>query len=268
MTWILLIVITLLPALGWFFLWRIQDQEREPWKAMTTCFVLGMLAPLMVFGLGYMFPGVFTLERSLWTIFCLALLEEVVKGLLLIVGIEIHEQWFTQIVDGLIYGSTIGLGFAFVENILYLIDFVTVDMSFVVVYLVRSLNTMLAHSLFVAFFGFFYASAYLRKEIFPEKKREKPWHHFFLNLWESLPLHVTMFHLLPNRPSKRGHYPGSLIFEGILLASLLHFIFNGLFEWEFYGMNWSFLTVPFVAMMGYGVWRMFLHEVYVRMVGK
>jgi len=147
---------------------------------------------------------------------------------------------------------------------LYLIDFSSFGADFAFVYLGRSLNTMVAHTLFTALFGFFYASAYLRKEIFPKKKREKPWSHFGKNLSEALPFHVTMFHLLPNRPSKHGHYPGSLILEGILLASLLHALFNLLFQWELGTVNLGFLTFPLVFFGS--IWG--LENVYFEYVSK
>lgn len=256
-------LIAALPALMWFFLWRVQDKEREPFHAMLWCFFLGMMASLPFFFLKQFDISV---GSDSWQIFLFAFLEETVKAVMVVIGIEISRHWFTQIVDGLIYGSAVALGFAFVENMVYLIDFTSSASSFVTVYLVRSLDTMLGHTLFTALFGFFYASAYLRKEIFPEKKKEKPWYHFCLNLWEALPFHVTLFHLLPNRPSKHGHYPGSLILEGILLASVLHGIFNLLHQKTSWGTSLGFLTVPLVFFVMYGIWRMFLQGVYVRVV--
>ncbi|MGE3278659.1 MAG: PrsW family glutamic-type intramembrane protease [Candidatus Altimarinota bacterium] len=256
-------LIVALPALMWFFLWRVQDKEREPFHAMLWCFFLGVAASLPFFVLKQV--GI-SVGNDSWQIFLFAFLEEIVKAIMVVIGIEISRHWFTQIVDGLIYGSAVALGFAFAENVFYLIDLVGSTSSLVTVYLVRSLDTMLGHTLFTALFGFFYASAYLRKEIFPKKKKEKPWYHFFFNLWEALPLHVTLFHLLPNRPSKHGHYPGSLILEGILVASGLHGLFNLLHHKTFLGTSLGFLTVPLVSLVVYGIWRMFLQGVYVRVV--
>jgi len=261
------VLITLLPALSWFFLWRWQDQEKEPFRAMLLCFLFGMLATVPFFLLG----DYASLFEDAWNTVFWAVMEEVVKALLLIGAIELTRHWFTQIVDGMIYGAALALGFAFAENLFYLwplFESLSFGPDFWVVYLVRSLNTMVAHSLFTALFGFFYASAYLRKEVFPEKKKEKPWAHFWKNLWESLPLHVTLVHLLPNRPSKHGHYPGSLIFEGILVASLLHALFNALLQWEWQGTNLTFLTFPLVFLMAWVLWRVFLGDVYVKIVKK
>jgi RsiW-degrading membrane proteinase PrsW (M82 family) len=242
-----------------------QDKEKEPFRAMLWCFLLGITASVPFFLLRSF--EVFQSFQDAWEfILGFAFLEEVVKALLLILAIEISRHWFTQIVDGLIYGSALALGFAFAENIFYVLQFLSSTVDFAIVYFIRSIDTMVGHTLFTALFGFFYASAYLRKEIFPNKKKEKPWYHFRFNLWEALPLHVTLFHILPNRPSKHGHYPGSLVLEGILVASGLHAIFNLLFARSFQGTSLGFLTMPLIFLLTYLLWRMFLHDVYVKVV--
>lgn len=263
MHYFLIVVIAFLPALFWLFLWRLQDKEEEPLRAMLWCFFFGMLATVPFF-LIERWGGLSSILglSPTWSLFFLALLEEITKALMVIAGIEMSQRWFTQIVDGFIYASAVALGFSFVENVMVFSQLGSLGESSVVVYLVRSLNTMLGHTLFTAMFGFFYASAYLRKDIFPKKKREKPWRHFWSNLWESLPLHVTLFHILPNRPSKYGHFPGSLLFEGLLLASLLHGFFNVLWS----GRDWGFLTAPFLFVLVYLVWRMFFQRVYIKIV--
>lgn len=263
MPFVFLSFIVFLPVLVWFFLWRIQDKEKEPFHAMLWCFFLGIVASLPFFFLRWW--GIES-GSSTFLVFLFAFLEEVAKALLLVVAIEVSRHWFTQIVDGLIYGSALALGFAFAENIFYLLDFASVSAEFVTVYFVRSLNTMLGHTVFTALFGFFYASAYLRKEIFPNKKKEKPWYHFRFNLWEALPLHVTLFHILPNRPSNHGHYPGSLILEGILVASGLHGIFNVLHNLSFGETSLGFLTVPFIFGLAYLLWRKFFQTIYIKVV--
>ena len=265
--WLFLLVV-LLPALVWVLIWWFQDQEKEPFFAMLLAFVLGGLSTWIlsevysVIDLSFLGPG------STFEIFSLSVVEEVLKALMLILCIELTHKWFTQIVDGLVYGAAVALGFAFVENLYYLWPFMQSGAEFFVIYAIRSLNTMVAHSLFTALFGFFYANAYLREEIFPEKKREKPWHHFWKNVWEALPFHVTLLHILPNRPSGHGHYPGSLILEGLMMASLLHGAFNCLLQIEVGGMDLSFMTFPLVFIMAYVIWRLFLHDVYVKLVSR
>jgi RsiW-degrading membrane proteinase PrsW (M82 family) len=260
-----IVLISLLPALGWFFLWRFQDKEKEPFRAMLLCFVFGMLATIPFFLLKSFPELIAGLHENLQTLI-LAFGEEIIKAILLILAVEFTHKWFTQIVDGLIYGAALALGFAFAENLSYLLELSTIDGSFIVVYLVRSLNTMVAHSLFTGLFGFFYATAYLNKAIFPKKKREKPWRHFLKNIGEALPFHITLMHLLPHRPSKHGHYPGVVILEGILVAGLLHAVFNLFLQVEYEGTKLAFLTYPLLFLIAYFVWRMFLVDLYTKIV--
>ena len=264
----LIIIITLLPAIAWFFLWRAQDKEKEPYKAMIWCFALGILASVPFFLIKTFFPELVEIMNDYLELYLFAFLEEILKALILVLAIEISRKWFSQVVDGLIYGSAVALGFAFAENVFYLSGFLTLDFSFVMVYLVRSINTMVAHTMFTGLFGFFYASAYLREEIFHLGKRVKPWSNFWNHFWQSLYFHVTIFHILPNRPSDKGHYPGSLILEGILVVSLAHVLFNYLLQKQINGINIGFLTFPLVFALGYLCWRLFLQGIYTRIVHK
>ena len=251
-----------LPLLAWFFLWRAQDQEKEPFKAMIICLFFGLIAAGCTLFLGSFIEGF----SGVWELWIYAFLEEFIKAFLLVAAIECTRHWFTQIVDGLIYGAAIGLGFSLAENMVYLTELPQTDALFWTVYLVRSLNTMVAHSLFTGLFGFFYASAYLRKEIFPESKKEKPWHHFLKNIGEAMPLHVTIFHLLPHRPSNHGHYPGSLILEGMIVVTLLHGFLNTFLTQQLNGYSLSFLTYPLLFFLAWMVWRIFLAKIYTKIV--
>lgn len=235
---------------------------------MLFCFLLGIVASLPFFILSEWSAVLLLGIGPIATVATLAFFEEFMKALMLIFSIELSRRWFTQIVDGLIYASSVALGFSFAENIYYLLDFVSFDVEFAIVYAIRSFNTMVAHTVFAAFFGFFYASAYLRDEIFPKMKRVKPWEYFWKNLGESLPLHVTFSHLLPNRPSKHGHFPGSLMLEGIFVATLLHALFNIFLKERLFGTSLSFLTFPLVMVTGYLLWRIFLQRMYIKIVKK
>lgn len=263
----IVILITIIPAVAWFFLWRSMDKEKEPFRAMLWCFILGILATVPFYVLRTFFPELVNSLDQTFSLYFFAFFEEIFKAMMLIMAIEISSKYFSQIVDGLIYGSALALGFAFAENVYYLYEFLAFDFSFLMIYLVRSMNTMVAHTMFTALFGFFYASAYLRDDIFRSSgRRGKPWHYFRKHIWQSLPLHVTIFHILPNRPSKQGHFPGSLILEGIIVASLLHVLFNYLLRVEIGGVNIGFLTYPLIFGLGYLVWRMFLQKIYVKVV--
>lgn len=78
------------------------------------------------------------------------IIEELTKGLGLLVLVFVFRKYFTGPVDGIIYISLIGAGFAFTENILYFGEtylYGTVgDLTFI--FILRGIFSPLAHTLF------------------------------------------------------------------------------------------------------------------------
>jgi hypothetical protein len=66
------------------------------------------------------------------------------------------------------------------------------------------------------------------------------------------PLHITIFHLLPKKDSAKGHTSGEVIIEGLIVAVLLHALFNLLLFYTPGGKSLAFLTVP--ILLGAGSW--------------
>src|SRR5690606_33356664 len=87
--------------------------------------------------------------------------EEATKGLFLLLLVIWKRQEFDGVLDGIVYAGMVGIGFAFTENILYLIaawngvgegvpdGLAAVSVTFVV----RCLASPFAHPLFTAFIG-------------------------------------------------------------------------------------------------------------------
>ena len=64
---------------------------------------------------------------------------------------------------------------------------------------------------------------------------------------ERLTLHIIRQNIVKARPSRRGgHEKKILVLEGIVLASLLHIIFNLMTELEILGKSLTFLLVPII----------------------
>ncbi len=62
---------------------------------------------------------------------------------------------------------------------------------------------------------------------------------------EILSLHIIRNNILKAIPSRRGgHEKKVLVLEGIMLASILHVIFNLTTTFELFGKNMAFLIVP------------------------
>ena len=119
---------TLLPTIVYAGLVLSFDRyEREPWQNLLGAFgwgaviatlfsilLSGVTRSLLTLALGAEIGGRFAL------IVGVPLIEESLKGLALLGLLLLYRDEFDGILDGLIYGALVGLGFAMTENILYL----------------------------------------------------------------------------------------------------------------------------------------------------
>lgn len=228
--------------------WRKRLAEPEPTKVLIQLFIFGILASLPLFALRH-FDFAFA---PLTLLILFAFIEESLKALMLIFGVELNRARFDKWEDGFEFALLVALGFAFAENIFYFFREYSsggISLHFWNVYLFRSLGTVLAHTIFTGTFGYFYACAYVEKKIVPLRKHEKPLAHFLLNLAKVVrrPFHITFFHLLPRRDSARGHTSGEVVIEGFLLAIFLHLIFNALLFFQILDQHLAFLNVPILC---------------------
>ena len=115
-------------APGLFWLWyfrRKDDFEPEPPRLVVAAFLLGCLTPFAVLALRPDFEDLLPKEigrhRDLIDAFLVtALLEESIKLLaFVLVAVLLHDE-LDEPLDGIIYGIAVALGFASVENVLYL----------------------------------------------------------------------------------------------------------------------------------------------------
>jgi RsiW-degrading membrane proteinase PrsW (M82 family) len=256
---IALACLTLPPVLGWFFFWRRRLAEPEPGRVLAELFFYGILSAVPLLLLRRLFEtnpefNIFSGISSLvLVIIIFAFLEEVLKGVLLIFGIERNQKRFDKWEDGFEFAAMIALGFAFAENILYFYqEYKSAGISIDLwsLYLFRSLGTMLGHLIFTGTFGYFYACAYIYPHIVPPTKLEKPLAKVLLSFWSFLrwPFHVLICHLLRQKDSARGHYSGQIIIEGFALAVILHAVFNSLLTFTPAGQSLAFLAVPLLIL--------------------
>lgn len=134
-----------------------KDTEKEPLNLLVKCFIGGCLItiPIMIFE---QFLGRFNvfdsaLLRSFYDAFIVAaIVEEGVKFLFLN-----HIIWdrreFNQHYDGIVYAVFVSLGFALVENVMYVAEY-----GFGVA-VVRALLSVPTHGLLGVCMGYFYALA-------------------------------------------------------------------------------------------------------------
>lgn len=180
--------------------------------------------------------------------FFLAFSEEAVKHFAVLrLGKSLH-LYFDQITDGVIYSVAAALGFAVIENIAYFLSALTYfsldSLSLWKIVIFRSIATMFAHTLFSGIFGLFWGYAFCNKSITP--KHTYSVSHFLKNIFWTFHFHIIFSHILRGRPSKHGHEKADLIREALLLATLLHTLFNLFLSTDIFGKSMLILIPPFL----------------------
>lgn len=140
----------------WCFVWWYADyREREPLRVLVTLFLWGMLAALMAIGINSAMGLIFGLAGlGFFTAFLVAPpVEEFFKGSGLLIFANHHE--FNSVEDGIVFGFTIGMGFAFIENWIYLLGnpMGADPWSWLALFLLRSIMFSANHGLYTAITG-------------------------------------------------------------------------------------------------------------------
>ena len=248
----------LIPALCWLVIYYKKDKyDPEPKKVILQTFFVGIAISFPFIFLRHVIillhlDNLFINETVSLIVF--ALLEETAKMTAAIYVVMKHKLVFNQIIDGVMYAVTAALGFAFMENLLYLANFEAgSNMSgFLGIVVYRSLGTMFAHTLFSGVAGLIWAYAYFSKKISPFSKKNLLAFEFrdWIN-HEILSLHILRTNVLKGIPSKSGgHEKQALVMEGMIIAVLLHIIFNFTTAFQVLGKNLTFLLVP-LLMIGF-----------------
>lgn len=277
----LILGIALLPALLWMGLFQIKDRAHpEPRKWLLLAFFSGALAILPVLGFSYLWKlftgsewldwigsfGGHALALSIFSVFWLAAIEEFFKHkAVLSMGAEVSLQ-FDELSDGIFYSVAAALGFAFLENAVYLWTIFSqthaMNGEFWSTFAFRGFGTMLGHLIFSGIFGYFWGLALLVRldgqfDLF--KRDEKKGLRRFLDkffvssesgkgpfrkFFETISLYTIRSFLNKNSKRKGKLSSTSLVAEGFWLATLMHTIFNVTVSAEWAGENIAFLVVP------------------------
>lgn len=108
------------PPLVWLFLWLQEDKNHpEPRSAIIKTFFLGSFAVLFAILLGSLVEPFFNSPISLF--FVWAVIEEGLKLLAVLFALKFLSAPIDEPIDWLIYMITAALGFAALENVLFLL---------------------------------------------------------------------------------------------------------------------------------------------------
>lgn len=176
---ILLLSVAIAPGLALFSYFYLRNQiSAEPSRTLFHTFIYGAILtfPILfiqhVFEVEHIFQSMF-ITNVLFT----SLLEEFFKWLVLVMAIYQHVE-FDDPYDGILYGASVSLGFATVENILYIFTF-GLDTAFL-----RALLPVSSHAIFGVVMGY-----YLGRAKFALSESSKPL--LFIALLAPLSLHMV-----------------------------------------------------------------------------
>jgi RsiW-degrading membrane proteinase PrsW (M82 family) len=244
-------LLAVIPAIFWmgFYYWE-DYRDPEPMSVLFRTFLAGCVVaiPFLVLKLLLnQIPSLNIILTGASSVLLFAALEEMAKLSAAIFIVMRHRLVFNQLIDGVVYAVTAAIGFAFVENLFYFIQFLNSGQNGLLqVFAFRSLGTMFAHTLFSGVAGLIWAYAYFSKKISPFNKKHLLAFELkdFLNR-EMLTFHILRKNVLRGKPSERGgHDKKMLVLEGIFAAVLLHSIFNVTTSLQILGQSLVFLIVP------------------------
>ena len=192
---ILALVSGIIPSIIWLWFWLKEDQKKdEPIGLLAICFLTGMLAILFVLPIQQFIKD--NLEGGNMEIILWATTEEVFKYLALMVIIYRNRN-LNEPVDWPIYAMTTALGFAALENALFLLKPISLDQTTVglITGHLRFLGSTLLHTVSSGVVGIAMGLSY-----FMESYRKKI--YIFLGLIIAITLHSTFnFFIMKNNGS-------------------------------------------------------------------
>lgn len=141
---------------------RLDHYEIEPWRAVAACFGWGAVGAILLSVIGgLLFQGF--VETRLGAeaaavasvVIGAPIIEETFKGIAILGVLAIARDEFDSVLDGLVYGALVGVGFAMTENILYFGEaYLTGDLgNFGTLVLARAVLGGLGHPAYTAVTG-------------------------------------------------------------------------------------------------------------------
>lgn len=158
----LLILAALAPiAVLLYYIYKRDKFQKEPVKELLKAFGMGILSVPVSFMIStpLEFAGFYTLETYTFldavrvSFFGAAIPEEIAKFLMFWLFVR-KSRCFDENVDGIVYASVVSLGFAAVENTLYLVSNYE---SWIAVGISRALFSVPGHFFFGVLMGYYYA---------------------------------------------------------------------------------------------------------------
>jgi RsiW-degrading membrane proteinase PrsW (M82 family) len=142
--------------------WWLDRYEKEPWGLLAATFIWGAMPAVFLslaaeFALGVPFSGLLgeTAAELIQGSLVAPVVEELAKGVAILLVFLIFRAEFDGLLDGIVYGALVGFGFAMTENGLYFLGALLEGdaATWLMVVFVRTLVFGLNHGLFSAIVG-------------------------------------------------------------------------------------------------------------------
>lgn len=193
----LFIILGLLPSFAWLIFFLREDVHSEPKKMIARVFMVGALAAFFAVGFQFLLKNIlqsFQINEYHPISFSLfGFIEEILKFLAAYLVVR-KSKFFDEPIDAMIYMITAALGFAMVENLALMLSIKVLSEAFGIIIL-RFVGATLLHALSSALVGYYWAKGLLE-----------------------------IRNCLPAGDLPKGEKLE--IAKGIILATLLHTIFN------------------------------------------
>lgn len=155
---ILIVSAAIAPSLAIFSYFYLRNQmSTEPRRTLLQSFIYGAIVTFPIMFIQYVIEEENTFSNPYFsTVVFTSGLEEFFKWLVIFIVIFRHVE-FDDPYDGILYGAAVSLGFATVENILFLLAF-GLDEAFI-----RAILPVSSHALFGVVMGYYFGKAKFSK---------------------------------------------------------------------------------------------------------
>lgn len=193
-----LLIVAIAPGLALLLFFYLKDKyEKEPLKLLIKLFILGALIlfptafiEIYLKNLGLDTGSSNLLSKFVSVFFGIALVEEFFKFIILIF-FAYRNVNFNEPYDGIMYSVTVSLGFATLENILYVLK------GGLGVGILRAFSAVPGHAIFAVFMGYYLGNAKFVK--MKSQHKYKVFKYIFLSIFSATFIHALYDFLLLSR---------------------------------------------------------------------
>ena len=161
----LLLALSILPVIVLMvYIYRQDKYQKEPIKTLSKAFIGGMLAIPLDLLLVSLINAIWTSNTVFYSAFCEAGIPEELSKFIIFMALIWRDKNFDEYFDGIVYATFIGLGFACIENVMYVFGAASESLgSGFGTGVVRGILSVPGHFLFGVVMGYFLSLAKFKK---------------------------------------------------------------------------------------------------------